>query len=433
MRILVIGNGGREHAISWKLKQSSKVSQLYCTIGNAGINRIAEPVDIKPVDISGLLSFAKSRSIDFTVVGPEVPLSLGIVDEFQKNGLRIFGPTQAAARLETSKSFAKDFMHRHNIPTAPFVAFDLRANRDLKNFLCSASYPLVIKADGLAAGKGVIVCENEIRAIETVDEIFNKKIFGSAGDTIVIEEFLRGSEASVFAITDGSDYVLLPPAQDHKRILDGERGKNTGGMGSFAPANKIVTDEVLDRIRGRIIEPTLKGMKAERNEYRGCLYCGLMIDDRGNPFVVEFNARFGDPETQVVLPLLKSDFLDLLIASSCIEQEGLPPCPGIKDYNLQTHNAFYCSVVLASKGYPDSYETGKLVTGLDEVSDDCIVFHAGTKSENSNVLSSGGRVLNVVGKSTQSLQEAIDNAYKNIDKINFENKYYRTDIGMKGL
>jgi phosphoribosylamine--glycine ligase len=424
MKILVIGNGGREHAIIWKLKQSPKVSEIYCTIGNAGINQIAQPVHIKPDDISGLLAFAKSHSIDFTVVGTELPLSLGIVDEFQRNRLKIFGPAQSAARLETSKSFAKEFMKRNNIPTADFRTFESDSNGILRQFLKSASYPLVIKADGLAAGKGVIVCEDEAAANQTVDQIFGKKIFGSAGDTVVIEEFLRGSEASVFAITDGKEYVLLPPAQDHKRVLDGERGKNTGGMGSFAPANKLITNDVLKRIERSIVEPTLNAMKAEGNEYRGCLYCGLMIDPDGNPFVVEFNARFGDPESQVVLPLIKSDFLDLLLAAS--------DC-SIKNYKLETYQAFYCSVVLASRGYPDSYETGKVISGLDKVSQDCIIFHAGTKLENSNIITSGGRVLNIVGKSNNSLKEAIDNAYKNIDKINFQNKYYRTDIGLRGL
>jgi phosphoribosylamine--glycine ligase len=424
MNILVIGSGGREHAIIWKLKQSKNTEKIYCTIGNAGINKIAEPVNIKPESTEELISFVKNNNIDFTVVGPEVPLSLGIVDKFISEGLKIFGPAKNAAMLETSKTFAKDFMKKNNIPSAEYYKFTSDEYDAALKYLHTAKYPLVIKADGLAAGKGVIICENESDAQTAVKDIFGDKVFGNAGNSIVIEEFLTGQEASVFAICDGENYVVLPPAQDHKKIGEGETGKNTGGMGSFAPADKIVTDDVKQKIKSRIIEPVLKNMKKDGNEFKGCLYCGLMIDKNDNPYVIEFNTRFGDPETQVVLPKIKSDFLELLLASA----DG-----NIKEYKLETDDKYYCSVVLASKGYPDKYETGKEITGEDKVDNNCIIFHAGTKNENGKVLSSGGRVINVVGISSSGLKEAIENAYINADKINFENKYCRKDIGQKGL
>lgn len=425
MDILVIGNGGREHALIWKLKQSENVGKIHCTIGNAGINNIAEPLNIKPDNIQDIVKFAKGHNIGLTVVGPEVPLSLGIVDEFIVKGLKVFGPSKQAAMLETSKIFAKEFMTRHNIPTAKFERFDSEEKKKAIDYLDSINYPAVIKADGLAAGKGVIICQDKKEAEQTIHNIFDTKIFGSAGNSIVVEEFLTGNEASLFAICDGENYIVLPPAQDHKKILDGEKGKNTGGMGSFAPADKIVSDEILNKVKKRIIEPVLRYMKDEGYEFRGCLYCGLMIDDSKDPYVVEFNVRFGDPETQVVIPLIESDLLDMLLASS----NGR-----IKDYVLKIKNEFYCSVVLASNGYPDKYETGKVIKGLNKVDKNCIVFHAGTKSTaDGEAISTGGRVLNVVGKSDESLKEAIENAYKNIDLIDFENKYYRKDIGKKGL
>jgi phosphoribosylamine--glycine ligase len=424
MNILVIGNGGREHAVIRQLRQSGYVDKVYCTIGNAGINQIAEPVNIKPENTEELIRFVKDNNIHFTVVGPEVPLSLGIVDKFISQGFKVFGPAKNAAMLETSKTFAKDFMKRHNIPTAEYYKFSSDDRESALKYLHNAKYPLVIKADGLAAGKGVIICENDTDASEAVKNIFEDKVFGNAGNSIVVEEFLTGQEASVFAICDGENYVVLPPAQDHKKIGDGETGKNTGGMGCFAPADKIVTDEVMKKVKSMVIEPVLKNMKLESNEFKGCLYCGLMIDKNNDPYVIEFNTRFGDPETQVVLPKIKSDFTELLLASA----EGT-----LKEYKLETDNKYYCSVVLASKGYPDKYETGKEISGLENIGNNCIVFHAGTKSENGKVISSGGRVINVVGISSSSLKDAIKNAYNNVDKINFENKYYRTDIGQKGM
>jgi len=425
MKIFVIGSGGREHTIIWKLIQSPKANKIYCTTGNAGIDEIAEPVDIKADDISSLVKFAKENKIDFTVVGPEVPLSLGITDEFEKEGIKIFGPSKYAAQLESSKVFAKEFMKKHNIPTAKFKKFGIEDKEKVINYLASPKYPIVIKADGLASGKGVVICENINSAKETIKEFFDNKIFGTACESIVIEEFLTGQEASVFAISDGTDYVVLPAAQDYKKILDGEKGKNTGGMGSFAPASKLVTDEVLDKVKIKVIEPVFKYMKDEGHEFKGCLYCGLMIDESGEPFVIEFNVRFGDPEAQVVLPLIESDFLNLLLASA----EG-----NLKNYRLKTIDEHYCLVVLASNGYPDKYESGKEISGLDAITENCIVFHAGTKKKpDGRIVSSGGRVLNVVGFSDENLKSAIDAAYKNVNLINFENKYYRTDIGLKGL
>jgi phosphoribosylamine---glycine ligase len=424
MKVLVIGSGGREHAIVWKLIQSSAVTKIFCAPGNAGISQIAEVVDIKADDIDSLLKFAAAQKIDLTVVGPEVPLEKGIVDTFTQNNLSIFGPQKSAARLEHSKTFAKDFMKRHNIPTASYESFGLSDSADVTKYLASAKYPLVIKADGLAAGKGVIICSDEQDARRTIKDLFEDKVFGSAGESIVIEEFLSGNEASVFAICDGENYVILPPSQDHKKIGDGETGKNTGGMGSYAPASKIVTNDILEKVKSKVIEPVLRNMKAEGNEFKGCLYCGLMIDKYGDPYVIEFNTRFGDPETQVVLPLVSSDIAGLFLASA----NGT-----IKDYKLELNDNFCCTVVLASGGYPDKFDTGKEITGLNDLSDDTIVFHSGTKLQDGKILTSGGRVLCVTGISSIGLKEAINIAYHSAAKISFENKYYRTDIGLKGI
>lgn len=424
MKVLVIGSGGREHAIAWKLKQSLLVTKLCCAPGNAGIVDSAENVNIKADDIDGLLKFVTENKIDFTVVGPEVPLEKGIVDVFSSEGHKIFGPSKAAARLENSKSFSKDFMKRHGIPTAAYNVFSADESIKAKECLAEAAYPLVIKADGLAAGKGVIICSTQEEASAAISDILESKVFGSAGSSIVVEEFLEGREASIFAICDGSSYVVLPSSQDHKKIGENETGKNTGGMGSYSPAANVVTPEVLEKVKKRIIEPVLENMKNEGSEFKGCLYCGLMIDKQGDPFVIEFNTRFGDPETQAVLPLIKSDLLEIFMAS----ESG-----SINNYRLEAGDGYTCCIVLASGGYPDSYETGKKITGLNSIGKDCLVFHAGTKNENGDVVSSGGRVLNVVGYSKSSLKEAISIAYENAAKINFENKYFRKDIAQKGL
>jgi len=424
MKVLVIGSGGREHVIAWKLKQSPLVTKLYCAPGNAGTSDSAENVNIKADDTNGLLKFVEDNKIDFTVVGPEVPLEKGIVDIFSSKGLKIFGPSKAAARLENSKSFSKDFMQKYGIPTAAYNVFSADESSKAKECLAEAAYPLVIKADGLAAGKGVIICSSHEEAAAAIEDILESKVFGSAGSSIVVEEFLEGSEASIFAICDGTNYVVLPSSQDHKKIGENETGKNTGGMGSYAPAVKVVTPEILEKVKKRIIEPVLQNMKNDRAEFKGCLYCGLMIDKNGDPFVIEFNTRFGDPETQAVLPLVKSDLLEMFMASESGNMEN---------YKLELNEGYCCCVVLASGGYPDGYETGKQISGLDNISDDCLVFHAGTRTENGEIVSSGGRVLNVVGYSKNSLKEAINTAYENAEKMEFENKYFRKDIATKGL
>jgi len=424
MNILVIGSGGREHAIVWKLKQSSNVTKIYCAPGNPGIGAISKCVDIKADDINGLIAFAKNNSIDLTVVGPEVPLQLGIVNEFEKTGLKIFGPSKEAALLETSKIFAKDFMMRYHIPTAKYRTFNSDTKTEAVQYLGSITYPVVIKADGLAAGKGVIICKNKLEAFDTLKDLIENKVFGKAGENIVVEEFLLGKEASVFAICDGTNFIVLPPAQDHKKAGDNDTGKNTGGMGSYSPASKLVTDEILEKVKERVIIPVLEGMKEEGHEFKGCLYCGLMLDNEGDPYVIEFNVRFGDPETQVVLPLISSDFAELLYAAAVNK---------IAEYNLTLSNKKYCCVVLASGGYPDNYDTGKEITGLNDITENCIIFHSGTRSANGKIYSNGGRVLNVVGFSDNDLKDAVSEAYRNAEIIKFDNKYYRKDIALKGI
>ncbi|MDD5360972.1 MAG: phosphoribosylamine--glycine ligase [Ignavibacteria bacterium] len=431
MKILIIGNGGREHSIAVKICGSKSFidskSILYCTIGNPGIDKIAQPVNIKPTDISSLLNFALKEKIDFTVVGPEIPLSLGIADEFISKNLSIFGPVKSAAEIETSKIFAKDFMRKHGIPSAKFKSFSSENIGEVKGFIETLNFPIVIKADGLAAGKGVCIAESHADADSFITDLTSAKIFGESGSSFIIEEYLEGFELSIFAITDGKDYVLLPAAQDHKRIGEGDTGKNTGGMGSYAPADALIDDITYQKIKERIIEPVISGMSKSGREYKGCLYCGLMIcGNKGNfePYVIEFNCRFGDPETQAVLPLIKSDFLELLIASA----NG-----NIKNYKLEINNLYAGCVVAASKGYPDKYETGKVISGLDNIPGNVNVIHSGTvySDDRKDVITSGGRVLSLVGFSDKSLTAALENAYKGLESINFDNICYRKDIGRK--
>jgi phosphoribosylamine--glycine ligase len=428
MKILLIGNGGRENALAWKIFNSEAFretnSKLFCTIGNPGIDEFAEPVNIDPSDTEKLLIFAKKECIDFTVVGPELPLSSGIVNEFEENSLKIFGPKKEAARIETSKIFSKKLMMEYNIPSSSFRNFSGKNLEEAKIYLGECAYPIVIKADGLAAGKGVIIAKDINEAYQSIEEISIKNIFGTAGNNFIIEEFLEGEEISVFVITDGKEYKILPFAQDHKKILDGDIGKNTGGMGAVAPVMKFANDETENKIKTKIIEPTLKALRDTGKEFKGCLYCGLMMV-KGEPFVIEFNCRFGDPETQAVLPLIESDFLKLLLASA--ENK-------IGEYNLKLNEKFTCCVVLASNGYPDEYEKDKVITGYENSGSlsDSIVFHSGTKySEDNKVVSNGGRVLSVTGLSEVSLKEATKNAYDRADEIEFENKYMRRDIGVK--
>ncbi len=420
MNILVIGSGGREHALVWKIKQNSKVKKIFCAPGNAGIASLAECVLISSDDIPGLFKFVKENRIDLTVVGPEAPLVAGIVDEFEQHGLKIFGPNQAAAQLEASKAFAKEFLHRWNIPTAIYKIFN--EPKPALEFLLNAQFPLVVKADGLAAGKGVIICKDLKEARQAVDEIMVQKVFKSAGDRIVIEECLEGPEASILAISDGKHFFVLETAQDHKRIFDDDLGPNTGGMGAYSPA-PVVTPEMMNKIIARVIEPTIRGMHKEGHPFKGVLYAGVMLTYQG-PQVLEFNVRFGDPETEAVLPRMKSDLIDVMMAS----------IDGKLDKMSLKWDARPCvCVVIASGGYPGSYEVDKPITGLDDVQDpQTVVFHAGTKMKNNQVVTSGGRVLGVTSLGS-SMEDAIARAYKAVDKISFERAFVRRDIGHKAL
>ncbi len=420
MNILVIGSGGREHALCWKIKQSPKVKKLYCAPGNGGIAQIAECVNIAVDDIEGLLKFALSKKIDLTVVGPEAALVVGIVDVFSQKGLKIFGPSKEAAQLEGSKIYTKQFLSSHDIPTASYKVFERFI--DALDFLNSARFPLVVKADGIAAGKGVYVCANLKEAQIAVDEIMVQKLYGTAGERIVVEDCLQGQEASVLAICDGKHFLVLPSAQDHKRIFDEDLGPNTGGMGSYCPA-PIVTAEILDIIIKKIIEPTLRGMYAQGVPFKGVLYAGLMLTNSG-PFVLEFNTRFGDPETQSIVPKLKSDLVEIMLAS----------CDGrLNELKVQWDQRSCVCVVLTSGGYPGKYQNGYEIKGLEDINDpDTIVFHAGTKNDGGSLVTAGGRVLGVASLGA-SLEKAIAKAYESVDKIQFDHIFFRRDIGQKAL
>jgi len=431
MRILVLGSGAREHVICWKLKQSPVVSQIFCAPGNAGIAQVAECVGLVPTDDKAVVGFCLRERIDLVVIGPEGPLAVGIADALESERIPAFGPHRSAALLEASKAFSKDFMHRHGVPTARFAVFTPGEQLEARAFLRHLNYPAVIKADGLAAGKGVVIVETEAEALHTMDEIFGRRIFGEAGARIVIEEFMDGEEASVFAITDGIDYDVLAPAQDHKRIYDGDRGKNTGGMGAYAPA-PIVTDEIMEQVKREIIEPVLRGLREESRTYRGVLYCGVMIKN-GRARVVEFNVRFGDPEAQVIIPLIEGDFAELLLACATGRLKEKMP--------VKSFDACAVTVVMSSQGYPDQYETGKVIEGLDhfnqkkEIDEGVAVFHAATKTdEHGKIVTSGGRVLSVtaIGFGNE-LKETIASAYRGVNLISFDGAYYRNDIGQKAL
>ncbi len=424
MKILIIGSGGREHALAWKIKQSPRVKTIYCAPGNGGIADLAECVDL-PIDgkdhFAALLDFAKKQSIDLTVVGPEAALVAGIVDIFEKEGLKIFGPSQAAAQLEGSKVFAKDFMHRFSIPTAIFRTFD---NPDeAKRFLSRAQFPIVVKADGLAAGKGVVLCPTKEQAEEALFQIMEEKVFKEAGQKVVIEECLTGEEVSILAISDGENFRLLPAAQDHKRIFDDDIGPNTGGMGAYSPV-PFVSDAFIKQIEARVIEPTIRGMRKEGHPFKGILYAGIMLTMDG-PRVLEFNVRLGDPETQVILPRLKSDLLEVLLAS----------CEGrLKDMKLDWDRRSCVCVVMSSGGYPGNYESGKEISGLDRAAGltEIFVFHAGTKKEGQRILTSGGRVLGVTALG-DGVEATIKKVYTAVEKITFDRCFFRRDIGAKAL
>jgi len=420
MKILVIGGGGREHAIVWKLSQSKVVDKIYCIPGNAGISEVAECLEIESKDISALLDFVKYEWIDLTVVGPEDPLAKGIVDVFQKEGRRIIGPTQAGAQIESSKVFAKDFMKRHKIPTAEYKIFTSYTHAE--EYIRLKGTPIVIKADGLAAGKGVFVCQNYDEAVDALRIIMKEKVFGSAGDKVVIEECLKGQEVSYLVFTDGKSIVPMVTSKDHKRLLDNDEGPNTGGMGTFSP-NPAVTPELEQEILETVIKPTIKGLKSEGIIYKGILYAGLMIVN-GKPYVLEFNCRFGDPETQVILLRLETDIIDIFMAIS--EQR-------LSKVNVKWSDKASLCVILASEGYPGKYRKGLPITGLEMVKGlkDVIVFHAGTKfNEEGAIVTSGGRVLGVTALGND-LQEARQKAYSAVGLINFEGMQYRKDIGLK--
>jgi len=421
VRLLVIGSGGREHAIVWKLAQSELVEEVYCAPGNAGIDRYAHCVAIPPDDIQELADFAQKLKIDLTVVGPELSLVLGIVDEFQKRGLTIFGPTMRAAELEGSKIFSKLFMQRHNIPTARAGIAESReeALEVLKGF----EIPVVLKADGLAAGKGVVVCTEQKQIDETLDAFFEEKRFGGAANRILIEECLEGEEASFLVLSDGERIIPMASAKDYKRIGDNDTGPNTGGMGAHTPAG-VLDKETSSVILKDIILPTIRGMKDEGREYRGVLYAGLMITTDG-PKVLEYNCRFGDPETQPIMLRLASDLFQICLAGAR-GQFNTMRAEWLKE-------AAAC-VVLASDGYPGAYEKGFPVENLDDVEqlEGVIVFHAGTKMDGDRYLTSGGRVFNVCARG-QTLAQAISRCYLACDRIRFENKYYRKDIGQRVL
>ena len=425
MNILVIGSGGREHALVWKLRQSPQVKKVFCAPGNAGIENLATCVPLNSTDIRGLLKFAKEKKIDLTVVGSEQPLVEGIVDAFEEHGFHIFGPSKAAAQLEGSKVFSKDFMSRHHIPTANYRSFTTPEIDEAKKYINAMEPPMVIKVDGLAAGKGVLICKSRQEAALALEDMMLHKTFGSAGNQIVIEEFLDGEEASLFVLTDGEQFAILASAQDHKRILDGDLGKNTGGMGAYAPA-PVVTNEILQYVTQQIVVPTLSGMKQDGVPYRGCLYVGLMMTREG-PKVLEYNCRFGDPETQVVVPLIDGDLAEIFLA---IAQRRLDSS------KVKLHSATAVCVVMASHGYPDEYKIGKQIFGLEHIKaeDGVVVFHAGTKKEGSAIVSSGGRVLGVMAIGfNNELEQTIQNTYHAVEKITFDGAYYRSDIGKKAL
>lgn len=420
MNVLLIGSGGREHALAWGIARSSELDTLFIAPGNPGTAELGQNVELNISDHDAVLEFIQSEDIDLTVVGPEQPLVDGIADFLEAKGHPVFGPKQQAAMLEGSKEFAKDFMKRQNIPTAAYEVFAQDEFDKAAEYIRSeGKYPVVLKADGLAGGKGVLIPESGQEAMQALNELQSGSL-SDAASRLVIEEFMVGEEASVFAICDGDSFKVIGNAQDHKRVGEGDTGLNTGGMGAYSPA-PVVTDEILSKIESEIIKPTIEGMKSEGNQYTGFLYVGLMITEEG-PKVVEYNCRFGDPECQVIIPRLKSDLLEVIAA--CTQGK-------LGETAIEFDDQYRCTVVLASGGYPTEYEKGKEITGIDKV-ESAQVFHAGTKIQDGKLTTNGGRVLNVVGNGA-TLQEAIDNAYSEISKIHFDKAFYRSDIGAKGL
>lgn len=415
MKVLIIGGGGREHALAWKFAQSEKVDHVYVAPGNGGTATMdkGSNVEIQADDIDALKAFALSENIDMTVVGPEVPLVAGLVDTFKEAGLKTFGPQADAARLEGSKVFSKEFMKKYDIPTANFKVFT--DFEEAKKNVGVFGYPMVIKADGLAAGKGVVIAKNEAEALEAFDDMMVKKIFGEAGETVLVEEFLGGLEASMLCLVDGKTIKPLESVQDYKRIFDNNEGPNTGGMGTYSP-NLIYTEEIEKKVQEVVIDPILKGFEAENMDYRGVLFIGLMIDGR-EIRVLEFNVRFGDPETQVVMPKMENDIVD--VVEAILNQD-------LGNVKLEWKDDTFVCVIMASEGYPGSYPKGREITG---VSDCNLVFHSGTKLEEGTLKTSGGRVLGVIG-SGKTIKEARDNVYGQVEKVKFDGHQYRRDIGL---
>ncbi len=418
MKILVVGSGGREHAIIRKLKESPKCEKIYAAPGNGGISYDAECVSIGAMDIEGMVSFAKEKAIDLVFVAPDDPLAAGMVDAFEKEGIMAFGPRANAAVIEASKVFSKDLMKKYNIPTADYAVID-NAEEAVKYIEERNEYPVVVKADGLALGKGVIIAENFEEAKNAVKTIMEDKVFGASGNKVVIEEFLTGPEVSVLSFTDGKTLYPMVSSKDHKRALDGNKGLNTGGMGTISP-NPYYNDDMAKECMEKIFMPTVNAMNAEGRPFKGCLYFGLMLTPKG-PKVIEYNSRFGDPETQVVLPRLKTDFVDIIVA--CCEEK-------LADINIEWSDEACACVVMASGGYPGSYKKGIEIKGLDENGqvEGATVYHAGTALKDGKLVTNGGRVLGVTALG-KTLDEALDKAYAAVKKIDFENAHYRTDIG----
>ncbi|MGB3727388.1 MAG: phosphoribosylamine--glycine ligase [Glaciecola sp.] len=422
MKVLIIGTGGREHALAYKAAQSELVTAVYVAPGNAGtaLESKVENVNINVDDLDGLLNFAKTNQVELTIVGPEQPLVLGVVDLFEQHNLMIFGPSQAAAQLEGSKSFSKDFLAKHKIPTAAYATFE--DVEQAKTYILEAGAPIVVKADGLAAGKGVIVAMTEQEAIDAVEDMLSGNKFGEAGSRVVIEEFLDGEEASFIVMVDGENVLPFATSQDHKRAYNQDKGPNTGGMGAYSPA-PVVTDEIHRRIMDEVIYPTVQGMINDGTPYKGFLYAGLMIDATGQSKVIEFNCRFGDPETQPIMLRLQSDLVKLCIAA----------CNGsLKSESISFNPKAAIGVVMAAGGYPGSYDKNKVITGLSTQQNDSKIFHAGTASNNGEIVTSGGRVLCVTSLG-ETVTEAQKNAYNLLKNVSWEDAFYRTDIGYRAI
>ena len=421
MKVLVIGSGGREHTLIWKINQSPKVSQIYCAPGNAGISQLAQCINIDADNIEKLADFAQKKKIDLTLVGPELPLSKGIVNEFNKKNLRIFGPSQEATEIESSKVFSKHLMKKYNIPTANYEVF--QNSEKALDYIKQQTFPLVIKADGLAAGKGVFIVKNLEQAKDALDILMEEKKFGEAGRQVVIEEFLDGEEISILAFCDGKTVVPMVSSQDHKKIFDSDQGPNTGGMGAYSPV-PFYTTEIKEKVCREILKPTVKGLQNEGREYKGVLYAGLILTKEG-PKVLEFNARFGDPETQVVLPGLKTDLVDIL--NAVIEET-------LHKINIEWEDNAAVCVVVASGGYPGKYQKGKPISGLERLKKmkNIIAFHAGTKFQDEEIVTSGGRVLGITAWD-DTISKAKEKAYEGVEKIYFKDMYYRKDIASKTI